>query len=384
MKILADQQIPFAAQAFKQFGEVELVHGRSICNQRLQDVDILLVRSITQVNSELLYNTPVQFVGTATSGFDHIDQDYLQNQAIAYAYAPGSNAHSVAEYVLSALFVLYEQDISQSLESRVAIIGYGHVGSTVAHFLQALGIDCLLNDPLLEESEQTQQFVSLDDALQADIISLHVPLTKQGPYKTEYLIDRPELEMLGNDTVLINTARGGVVNETALLEAIQKKSLKTVIDVWQYEPAINHQLLELADIATAHIAGYSMDGKLRATEMLYRCACNVFDQEMDWDCTQMLSPAKDTLDLTETVDHPLAAVKLLVHGCYDVRQDDCLLKKSLQLPGSDRAEYFDNLRRQYRPRYEFNHTHYQWPDDNVTTDKVLQNLGFAKKEFTCA
>ncbi len=376
MKILADQQIPFAKEAFQQFGDVTLVHGREITHDNIKNTDILLLRSITQVNKALLEGTPVQFVGTATSGFDHIDQDYLQDKGIAYAYAPGSNARSVAEYILSALFILQEMQGDSLKDKTAGIIGYGHVGSRLARFLQTIGIKCVINDPPLEENSDSDMFVALEEVLKADIISLHVPLTLAGEHATKNLIGADELDQLKEGATLINTARGGVVDESALLEHIERKPLKTIIDVWENEPDINSDLLQKVHLATPHIAGYSTDGKLRATDMLYQFACNVFEEKPVWQMEKVFSESdRIAVAITDT-DNFLETVETLVLSSYDVRGDCAALRNLSGQEQQSRGDYFDSLRKDYPIRREFNHMLLQSEKVSDDLKKAVETLGF--------
>ncbi len=376
MNILADQQIPFAKQAFQQFGDVELIHGRDITHNNLDNVDILLVRSITKVNEELLDDTAVKFVGTATSGFDHIDQSYLKSHKIKFAYTPGSNARSVAEYVLSALLVLFDDELEKLQNSTVGIIGYGHVGSKVARFLEILGLRCLLNDPPLARQQASSLFVSLDEVLDADIITIHVPLIKEGLDPTYHLITETELKKVKDEAVLINTARGGVVDEFALLNKIKESSIKTVIDVWEGEPNINQELLQTANITTSHIAGYSTDGKLRATEMLYQKACEFFQQTPVWTALDTNTVKKNEMELVSSSMTLLESINKLVKNSYDILQDHDLLQASLKVVSEQRSSYFDELRKHYRERFEYIHTQYSISEQSDIDVTVLDKLGF--------
>ena len=269
LSIIADRQILLANEAFSKFGDVKLVDGRSIDQQMVKHADVLLVRSVTQVNESLLKDSKVSFVGSATSGIDHIDLEYLEKSKIYFSHAPGSNARSVAEYVLSSLLVAAEYHGFPLSDKTVGIIGCGQVGSRVKRFLQALGVRCLLNDPPLFDLTQDQSYVELDHLFEADIITLHVPLTLDGEYPSYKLVNKSFLDRLKSDVIFINTARGEVVDEIALLGF--KKSNPTsslILDVWCNEPEINTDLLRETFIATPHIAGYSYDGKLKATAKL--------------------------------------------------------------------------------------------------------------------
>ena len=262
MKIITDENIPFVKETFSRIGEVRTVPGRDISFNLIKEADILLVRSVTRVNKELLEGTPVRFVGTATIGTDHIDEDYLKAKEIALASAPGSNANSVSEYVIASLLTLAKR-MGFSLKGKsIGIVGVGNVGSKVVKKCEALEMKVLRNDPPLGRKTGDVRYLSLDAILEADIISLHVPLTYEGQDATYHLVDKDFLSKMKNRSILINTSRGDLVEEEALLEAIRGKKLAGVIlDVWKNEPNINTELLEIIDLATPHIAGYSLDGK---------------------------------------------------------------------------------------------------------------------------
>jgi erythronate-4-phosphate dehydrogenase len=350
MLIVADQNITEVKSAFGEFGEVRALPGRAMTPEDVARADMLLVRSVTKVNADLLDGSPVRFVASATSGIDHIDVAYLRRRNIAFADAPGSNAESVAEYVVSAVLVRLaaQERVTEGLTA--GIIGCGQVGSRVSQRLTALGITCLLNDPPLKEKGGDGRYVDLDTVLSADIVSLHVPLTDTGRHATRHLIDSTRLNRMRPDALLINTARGDVVDETALLERLaDRPAMHAVIDCWHGEPNISRKLLGRAVIATAHIAGYSYDGKLRATEMIHAAACNHFSHTAQW-----RSPA-DTQAGGYMVDTHVdeEALRRAVLACYDVRADDALLRFGLTLGPKHMAPYFDGLRRDYRRRREF-------------------------------
>lgn len=350
MRIVADQNITEVDAAFGGLGEVIRVPGRTLARERLRDADMLLVRSVTRVNAELLNGTPVRFVATATSGVDHIDMDYLRERSIAFADAPGSNAESVAEYVVSAVLLRLaaEERLAEGL--TVGIIGCGHVGSRVAQKCEALGMRCIFNDPPLRDATGDPRYQDIDTALQADVVTLHVPLTDHGAYPTRHLIDEARLQRARPDALIINTARGGVIDETALLRHLYARSgTNAVIDCWENEPAISRRLLSRAVLATAHIAGYSYDAKLRATEMIYRAACRHLGVEPAWKTA--LEPIAGGYMVDTHVDQE--ALRRAVIACYDVRADDALLRFALTMGPKHMAPYFDGLRRDYRRRREF-------------------------------
>jgi len=377
MRIIADENIPCVAKAFASLGEVTLLPGRSMTPAQVRDADILLVRSVTRVDARLLGETDVQFVGSATIGFDHVDRGYLARRGIGFTTAPGSNATSAAEYVVSALLALNAQQGFEPAGKTVGIIGCGNVGSRVRHKLAALGMNCLVNDPPLQAQGGHNAFVDLEAVLQADVITLHVPYTREGSYPTHHLADAAFLERLRPGAILINTARGAVVDNAALDALLEARpDLSVVLDVWEGEPDISMSLLEKVQLGTPHIAGYSLDGKLRGTEMIYRAACAHFGRPVQWQAADDL-PAGLSLDLRDLRDELLLAkLQAAVFACYDIRQDDASLRRQLALPAAERPERFDRLRKEYPVRREF-------PLANITTGepdgelaRVLTVLGF--------
>jgi erythronate-4-phosphate dehydrogenase len=350
MLIVADQNITEVKAAFAEFGDVQTMPGRAMTAAEVAGADMLLVRSVTPVNEALLAGSKVGFVASATSGIDHVDVPYLRSRGIAFADAPGSNAESVAQYVVSAVLVRLAAQERKADGLTAAIIGCGHVGSRVAAKLGSIGITCLLNDPPLQEKTGDARYVALDTALAADIVSLHVPLTDTGRHATRHLINAARLKRLRPNALLLNTARGDVIDESALLARLDEQpSMQIVIDCWHGEPNINRKLLGRAAIGTAHIAGYSYDGKLRATEMIHAAACRHFGRTAQWQL-----PA-DTQTGGYMVDTHIddEALRRAVLACYDVRADDALLRFALTMGPKHMAPYFDGLRRDYRRRREF-------------------------------
>jgi erythronate-4-phosphate dehydrogenase len=377
MRIIADENIPCVAKAFASLGEVTLLPGRGMTPAQVRDADILLVRSVTRVDERLLGESKVQFVGSATIGFDHVDRAYLGRRGIGFSTAPGSNATSAAEYVVSSLLALNLQQGFEPAGRTVGIIGCGNVGSRVRHKLAALGMNCLVNDPPLQAQGAHDTFVDLDAVLQADVVTLHVPYTREGPYPTHHLADAVFLERLRPGAVLINTARGAVVDNAALDTLLEARpDLSVVLDVWEGEPDISMSLLEKVQLGTPHIAGYSLDGKLRGTEMIYHAACEHFGRQQQWQAADDL-PAGLSLDLRELRDAPLLEnLQAAVFACYDIRLDDANLRQLLALPAAERPARFDRLRKEYPVRREF-------PQANITTGepdgglaRVLALLGF--------
>lgn len=274
MKIVADANLYCINELFGDLGDLVLIPGREINHSDLIDADALIVRSVTDVSAELLKASPVRFVGTATSGIDHIDVDFLSSKGVYLADAKGSNASAVVEYCFAALGELgYFQKLDfKSL--NIGIIGYGAIGSLFSEKLSALGIRVKINDPPLQEvrRESTDPnliFSDLADLCDCDIISVHTPLILSGKYPTKNLINKNFLKNLKSSTLLINTCRGGVIDEKAVLELIQnEEQCQLVCDVWENEPFASKELVSAASIATPHIAGYSQESKYRALTSL--------------------------------------------------------------------------------------------------------------------
>ncbi len=333
------------------------VAGRDIDAKLLSEVqpDILLIRSVTQVNEALLAeNHSVQFVGSATIGTDHVDQDYLAMRDITFANAAGCSKHSVAQYVLTAILTIRPNYWQQPV--TLGIIGLGNIGSTLAQYANDLGWQVLGYDPLLPSS--TINNASLEQVLsQSNVVSLHVPLTsekvasnsKGSDYPTRHLINADTLAMMPADTILINSARGPVVNENDLKNDIAHTGRQVVLDVFEHEPTVADSLLAKLTIATPHIAGYTLEGKLRGTQIIYDALCEKL----------AIIPAQSMSNLlplnlflwSELKAHPDRLPKF-----YDIMQDDASLRSKISGGNSDKqvnGADFDGLRRDYHLRREW-------------------------------
>jgi len=365
MKIVADENIPFAVEAFGRLGEVVTVKGRTINRDMIRDADALIVRSVTRVNAELLDGTAVRFVGTATIGVDHVDVEYLRGRAIGFASAPGSNANSVAEYVVAALLVLarrglHGQDARATFRLEgmtIGVVGVGNVGSRVVRKAEALGMKVLQNDPPLQRQTGDLRFLPLEALLDADILTFHVPLTRRGPDATHHMINDRLLSRLKPGTILINTSRGAVADSEAVLRAVESGRLGgLVLDVFEKEPNISSALVERADIATPHIAGYSYDGKVNGTLIVYRAACEFLGRPIEWSPKDaMPEPPYPRVTARSNWDDE-DALRDLVLTIYDIEADDQRMRKILELPPAEQGPYFDHLRRTYPLRREFQNT----------------------------
>jgi len=373
MKIVADENIPELKATFadKDFQFVCLP-GRHITSEDLIDADILIVRSVTKVNEKLLKNTPVKFVGTCTIGTDHLDIEYLSRAGIEWANAPGCNANSVVEYVFSALAAL-----KQSLQGkRFGIIGCGNVGGHLHRRLKSLNIDCYCYDPFLDRADNPD-LCDLETVLSCDIISMHTPYTQTGPHPSKHLIGAAELKTLQPGALLINCGRGPVINNKDLLAHLQTGAdLRTVLDVWEPEPSINIELLNRVDLASPHIAGYSFDGRVKGTQMIYSALLSHLSRPTS-SLENKAEPNKTVLE--SRGENWESTVFSIVLGAYDIRRDDKALRAAAA-KAPDMGIAFDHLRKTYPKRLEFAHFEvgeYQVPEEEqaLLRDR-LSALGF--------
>jgi len=382
MKIVADANIPFVKEAFLSIGQVETCEGRVLSPEQITDADILLVRSVTKVNASLLAQSRVKFVGSATIGVDHVDRDYLNKHSIGFANAPGSNATSAAEYVITALMLTAQRQGFSLQEKSVGIVGCGNVGSRVLKRLTDLGVRCKVNDPPRAAKYTDLDYVSLDEVIKADIVTVHTPLTKQGIYKTYHLFNKDAFSALMPNAIFINTSRGSVVDESALKSVIQKRQdITLILDVWETEPAIDIELLKNVSIATPHIAGYSIDGKVRGTEMISVAACKNFGYASHWHAENAELPVLTPINLTDQqiVLQNLSEEQLLyktVLSAYDIVKDDVDLRKITKMPLADRAAHFDHLRKNYPIRREFASQRVKVTPEYKALSGKLTALGF--------
>ncbi|HHP7238833.1 4-phosphoerythronate dehydrogenase [Longibacter sp.] len=363
LSLLADENIPLAREAFQTFGSVTTRPGRDISREHLQEVDVLLVRSVTQVDANLLAGTPVRFVGSATIGTDHVDRAWLVDRNITFAHAPASNADSVADYVVTIALHLASRR-QANLEARtVGVIGCGNTGSRVARRLRELGTSVLMNDPPLaedaEENGTDHAYVSLDHIVDAaDVLSLHTPLTVDGRHPTHHLIDGNVMDRLRPNTWLINTSRGAVVDNAALLHRLKKGDSPigaVALDVWENEPTPDTSLLRRVDVATPHVAGYAYDGKVRGTAMLYRALCQFLGVAPAWSPEATVAPTHPADLRLSPPDARLPRTEYLVHlaeAACDVRGDHRRLRGILDVPDAEQGAFFSHLRKTYPRRRE--------------------------------
>ena len=340
MKIVVDDKIPYILEKLSILAdEVVALRGADIHAEDIKDADALVVRTRTRCNEQLLKDSRVQFVATATIGFDHIDTDYMERAGIHWTNCPGCNAGSVAQYVECSLLLLAREKGLSLQQSTIGIVGRGHVGSKVKAVAESLGMRVLICDPPLEQKEANSQkriansYVSLDVIeRESDVITFHVPLTLDGEYATYHMADDVFFHRLSRVPYIINTSRGKVVDNDALLSALDEGRVRdAVIDVWEHEPQLNLQLLQRVFIGTPHIAGYSADGKVNADNMVIDALCRHFGLQHPG----IIQPPSLPIDFFYTGD-PLQL--------YNPLDDSQKLKKS--------PENFESLRNNYPLRRE--------------------------------
>ena len=384
MKIVADENIVAVADYFRAHGELVLLPGRSISAADVHDADVLLVRSITAVNEALLAGSKVRFVATATSGTDHIDTDYLQRAQIGFASAGGSNANAVVEYCLAGMAELICRGVFSLQGRTVAIIGFGHVGSALYRRLTGLGLDCLVCDPLVEARSRASglfpdvSFCTLEQAMQASIISLHTPLTRDTEHATWHLFDETRIDALTPGTLFINAARGAVVDNAALQRRlVAHNDLLTLWDVWENEPDISQALLQEVTIGTPHIAGYSVEAKRNASDMNYQSFLQYFGlADASASAVAATLPARPRLRVPVGHSDGSAAQEERVFAeCVRTAFDIAAIDTQLRSGGSQGAGVFDGIRRQMAGRREFSH-HLLEAELSADNGRRLQALGF--------
>lgn len=380
MKIVADQNIPFVKECFGSLGDVQTYPGRQLSPAHLADADILLVRSVTAVNEALLAKSAVKFVATATIGFEHIDRDYLRQRGIGFASAPGSNANSVAEYIVAALLSIANKHKFSLAGKSIGIVGVGNVGSRVAKKCAALGIKVVLNDPPLQRATQNPIYRPLAELMDCDFITLHTPLTKTGQDKTYHLADKAFFDSLKTGAFFLNSSRGAVHCTDALKNALKTKKLAgAVLDVWENEPNIDPELLRIVDISTPHIAGYSFDGKVAGLMMIYQAACDYFGLPSRHKISDFLPPPPTPLIRVDDgllQNGPQAALHQIVQQIYPINRDDFNTREILMVPPEQRGAFFDKLRKEYPIRREFQNTVVELPKNQDSLAKMLEGIGF--------
>ena len=378
MKIVADENIPFVKECFSSIGEVYTCPAAAITPDTIADADILLVRSVTKTDTKLLADSNVRFVGTATIGTEHVDIDYLNQAGIAFASAPGSNANSVAEYIVAALLSVARKYKFTIEDKSIGIVGVGNVGSKVAVKTAALGMNVKLNDPPLQRKTQDKKYLPLESLFDCDFITLHTPLTFDCLDKTYHLADEDFFKRLKPGAGFINTSRGGVCDTDALKNEIAQKHIgPVVLDVWENEPDIDNELLLKVDLSTPHIAGYSLDGKVNGMIMIYNALCRHLDIEPEFTLEDFL-PKPDLPEIQIDTNKPDTQTALhdTVQQVYNINRDDFNTREILVVPQPQRGAFFTGLRKDYPVRREFQNTRVVIEPENNQLKDTLQGIGF--------
>ena len=376
MRILADENIPML-EVFARHGQLRRVAGRSLDRAVLANAEVVLVRSVTQVDQALLAGSQVKFVGTCTIGTDHLDLQYLTQQGIGWASAPGCNARGVVDYVLGALLTLAERDGVDLSKRCYGVVGAGQVGQRLVQVLRGLGWQVLVCDPPRQQAEGGD-YVDLATVLErCDVVSLHTPLTQQGEHPTFHLLGAEQLQSLQQGSWLINASRGAVVDNQALKQLLtQRHDLRVALDVWEGEPQVDAELAQRCDIASAHIAGYSLDGKIRGTSQIYQAFCQHFALA---DSAAIEFPAQSLLAMELAAHTPVEeALRVICRAVYDPRSDDAAFRLSLQGDALTRRAAFDQVRKNYPVRREIPDLQVRVNQPTTELQQMLQALGIAQ------
>ena len=344
VKIICDNKIPFLKGVLEPFADVTYLPPSEINNNTVKDTDALLIRTRTKCTASLLDGTKVKFIGTATIGYDHIDTKYCDAKNIKWVNAPGCNSFSVMQYMASALIALAGKKNLKLYEKTIGIVGVGNVGTKIARLAKIFGINVLLNDPPRQRLERDSMFVDFDTLIsKSDIITFHVPLIRDGIDKTFHLADEKFFEKLNTQKIIINTSRGEVINTTALKNAIKNEFVNgCILDVWENEPSIDTELLEMVDISTPHIAGYSADGKANGTSVVVKAVSSFFNFRIDpnWYPKELPQPKSNpSLVLDCRSKSPEENLFEAILHTYDVLDDDNTLRNSVDTFEKQRGNY---------------------------------------------
>ncbi len=377
LHIVADENILLLDEFFADIATLTKVNGRTINASQVAHADALVLRSTAQVNAGLLQASQVQFVGTCTIGIDHLDTSYMDSQGIAWTNAPGCNAEGVCDFAISAINHAWQQHGVDPRQGVIGVVGAGNVGGRLIKRLQAAGLQVICSDPPKQQNlPAAHQYVPLDELMAtADIISLHTPLTKTGPHATMAMINGPLIDSIKPGAVLISAGRGEVVDQQSLQARLAKQAdLQVYLDVWEQEPNVDTGIMTYCQTVTPHIAGHSLEGKVRGTEMIYQSLCRHFNLPI----RQTLAPLLPAAAVTElTVSADMSAAQLLneaVNSVYPLLADDESTRRALQ--GVEPvSEAFDLLRKEYPIRREFSTLTIHGVNSEAD-QKMLSGLGF--------
>ncbi len=386
-KIVADNKIPFLKGALEPYAEVVYAPGKETTAEMVKDADALITRTRTICNESLLAGSKVKVIATATIGFDHIDTEWCESHGIIWRNAPGCNSWSVKQYITALLLHLGQSRGLDLSKMTLGVVGVGNVGSKVAEAAEILGMRVLLNDPPRQRALESgvaaasplpvphQGFVSLDKLIgESDIITLHVPLEKNGPDATWHLFDAERLAQMRENQILINSSRGPVVDNKALKAALEAGAIKAAcLDVWEGEPELDPELVNLLDISTPHIAGYSADGKANGTTAAVRTVAEVLGLPLaDWTASGIPGPRQALEFSIDTKGKSLQQVlaEAVLHT-YNIKEDSDALRADLSA--------FERLRGDYPVRREFTSFTVSLRGDCPGAAEKLSALGFKIK-----
>ncbi len=369
MIIAIDKVLPYGSEAFSALGELRPFSASSLNPKDIRHADALVVRTVTEVNESLLKESSIRFVVAASAGIDHVDQEYLRSQGIGFSYAAGCNAVAVSEYIVTALLAIAFRRNWDLSKKSIAIIGVGHVGSRVASKAQALGMDVLLCDPPLRDLTGDNRYQDFKDVLGADILTFHVPLVSEGPYPTWRMVDQDALKRISPNQYLINSSRGAVIDNQALKTALSQGGIEgAILDVWEGEPQLDLSLLNLVDIGTPHIAGISINGKIRAIEMAHEALCGFFKIKSGWSA-EAYYPETRTIHPSGQSAEPNAILSTLLQA-FDIMKCDASLRQIRS------AADFSRLRNEYPLRPEFRHFKISSSEMCGRFADIYKDLGF--------
>ncbi|HEY4786754.1 MAG TPA: 4-phosphoerythronate dehydrogenase PdxB [Bacteroidales bacterium] len=371
MKVVADNKIPFLQGVLEPFADVVYLPGSEIAREHLMDADALITRTRTKCNEKLLSGTKVKFIATATIGFDHIDTDWCEKNGIFWTNAAGCNSGSVYQYIASVLVALSKKQGFNFADRSLGIIGVGNVGRKIVKLGEWLGMRVLLNDSPRQRKEGPCSYISLDGIIrECDIITCHVPLNMEGTDKTYHMIDEKILRKLHPETILINSSRGEVVDNQALKSILKEKKIAgAVLDVWENEPNIDKELVDLLDIVSPHIAGYSADGKANGTSMSVQALSKFFKLPLTrWFAEDIPIPENNRLTIDCKGKSVQEVLSEAIMFTYKVEEDDARLRSSL--------ETFEKQRGNYPLRREFHAYEIILQNPHSDIQKRLNGLGF--------
>lgn len=371
MKIVIDDKIPFIKGILEPFGTVIYESGGAINNEQIKKADALIVRTRTKCNEQLLKNSQVKLIATATIGHDHIDKAYCNSHGIKWINAPGCNAVSVEQYVAAALLRLHNKFQVTLKGKTLGVVGVGNTGSKTANVAKTFGMNVLLNDPPRARAENSNLFVSFDEIIKkSDFICFHVPLNRDGVDQTFHMVDQHFIESVSPNVFLLNTSRGEVIDNQVLYSALQQKQIQgAILDVWENEPHFDLELMQLCKITTPHIAGYSADGKAKGTENSVRAVSRYFKLGLDdWKCPGIPVPHDFEITIDGTGKSDFQILYDVVHYTYPIENDDKTLRTS--------PETFEKQRGEYPIRREFSNYNVKLLNCSVIVKQQLENLGF--------